>query len=161
MSNPLGGIKRGMEPHTKVIASALFEQELQVVNEAPLPFKYIFGKNTKKDPCTFKPDHLVQKTEEISIGGLQLRLIPVSGGETADALIIYEGQNQIAVVGDILMPYFGAPWASEGSPENLLKTIGVLRELDAKDLIHAGTTRSRAISAGTPSQVLRKPMKWL
>ncbi|MBI3606275.1 MAG: hypothetical protein HY202_09680 [Nitrospirae bacterium] len=34
------------------------------------------------------------------------------------------------------MPYFGAPWASEGSPENLLKTIGVLRELDAKDLIH-------------------------
>ncbi|MBI1820589.1 MAG: MBL fold metallo-hydrolase [Nitrospirae bacterium] len=132
----VGGISVFMEPTTKVIASALFEQELQVVNEAPLPFKYIFGKHTKKEPYAFKPDHLVRKTEEISIGGLQLRLIPVSGGETADALIIYEGQNQIAVVGDILMPYFGAPWASEGSPENLLKTIGVLRELDAKDLIH-------------------------
>ncbi len=132
----VGGLSVFMEPKTKIIASSLFEQELQVVNEAPLPFHYVFGRNARKDAYAFKPDHLVQKAEDISIGSLRLRLIPVSGGETADALIIYDNQSRIAVVGDVLMPYFGAPWESEGSPENLLKTIGIVRQLNAKELIH-------------------------
>lgn len=132
----IGGISAFMEPNTKIIANAFFEQELEVINATPLPFKYVFGKNIKNDPYTLKPDHLIQKTEEITIGSLQLRLIPVSGGETSDALIIYDSHNQIAVVGDVLMPYFGAPWASEGSPDNLLKTIHILRQLNAKELIH-------------------------
>lgn len=132
----VGGISVFMESGTQIIASSLFEKELQVVNAAPLPFKYIFGRNAKNGSYTFKPDHLVQKTEDISVGGVRLRLIPVSGGETPDALIIYDSRSQIAVVGDVLMPYFGAPWASDGLPEDLLKTIGILRQLNAKELIH-------------------------
>ncbi len=132
----VGGISVFKEPTTRIIASALFEQELQVINRAPLPFKYFFGKHAKRELYTLKPDHLVQQTEEMSIGNLRLRLIPVSGGETADALIIHDVQHQIAVVGDIFMPYFGAPWASEGSPEHLLEAIGRLRQLDATALIH-------------------------
>lgn len=132
----IGGISVFLEPHTRIVTSSLFEQELQVVNEAPLPFTYVFGRHAKQDVYALKPDHVVQHAEALSIGSLQLRLIPVSGGETADALIIYDEQRQIAVVGDVLMPYFGAPWASEGSPEHLLKTIGILRQLNAKELVH-------------------------
>jgi glyoxylase-like metal-dependent hydrolase (beta-lactamase superfamily II) len=132
----VGGISVFQEPRTKIIASSQFAQELHVINEAPLPFNYVFGKNAKKDIYTLNPDHIIKKTEELSIGGLQLRLIPVSGGETVDALIIYDAQNQIAVVGDVLMPYFGAPWAAEGSPEELLQTIRTLRTLNAKALVH-------------------------
>lgn len=132
----VGGISVFLEPATKIIASSLFKQELQVINQSPLPFHYVFGRDAKKDVYTLKPDRLIQKTEELTIGGLQLRLIPVSGGETVDALIIYDEQKQIAIVGDVLMPYFGAPWAAEGSAENLLATIGALRTLNAKQLIH-------------------------
>jgi len=132
----IGGLSVFLEKNTKVIASKHYEKELHVLNTNPLPFKYVFGKNMQKGEYHFKPDRLIQKTETLTIGALQFQLIPVSGGETVDALMIYNAQSGIAVVGDVLMPYFGAPWASEGSPEALITTIQTLRKLNAKRLIH-------------------------
>ena len=143
----VGGISVFMEPKTKIIASSLFEQELQVINKSPLPFHYVFGRNVKKDGHTLNPDRLIRKIEELSIGNLQLKLIPVSGGETVDALIIHDTQNQVAVVGDVLMPYFGAPWTAEGSPEKLLQTIRILQTLNAKELIHGHDPLTRYFNA--------------
>lgn len=132
----VGGLSVFMEPATRIISSSLFEQELQVVNGTPLAFKYFFGTHTQREPYTFKPDHRVAGPVEITIGNLRLRLIPVSGGETTDALIVHDTQRRIAVVGDIFMPYFGAPWASEGSPEQLLDAIDRLQQLAPTTLIH-------------------------
>ena len=78
----------------------------------------------------------MREAVDLSVGNLQLRLIPASGGETADALIVYDTQSRIAVAGDVLMPYLGAPWVEEGSSEKLVETIGLLRQLNATNLIH-------------------------
>jgi len=132
----IGGLSVFLEQNTKVIASQHYEQELHVLNTNPLPFKYVFGQNMNKGVYHFEPDRLIGKTETIMIGALELQLIPVSGGETVDALMIHNRKTGIVIVGDVLMPYFGAPWASEGSPEALIATIQTLRQLGAKHLIH-------------------------
>lgn len=132
----IGGLSVFLEKDTQVIASEHYEKELHVLNSNPLPFKYVFGENIQQGNYHFKPDRLIGKTEMFTLADLQLQIIPVSGGETLDALMVHHPESGIVIVGDVLMPYFGAPWASEGSPENLIETIQILRQLDAKQLIH-------------------------
>src|SRR5262249_11721631 len=49
------------------------------------------------------------------IGGTEFVLLPVRGGETEDALVIYLPAAGIVFVGDIIMAYLGAPFMPEGS----------------------------------------------
>ena len=42
----------------------------------------------------------------------------------------------IVFVGDAFMPYLGAPFLAEGSPEGLLDTIAVIRSLSPARLVH-------------------------
>jgi len=72
----------------------------------------------------------------LTIGGTEFALYPVTGAETADALLIHMPANGVVFVGDTFMPYLGAPFLPEGSPEALFDNIVLIRSLHPRRLIH-------------------------
>ncbi len=81
-------------------------------------------------------DRLVSANESLRHGGLEMRLIPVSGGETEDALFVQLPKQGLLFVGDAFMPYVGPPFLSEGSPEGYLEALAAVRSIAPRRLIH-------------------------
>ncbi|WP_415715913.1 MBL fold metallo-hydrolase [Roseibium sp.] len=76
-----------------------------------------------------------QKTE-ILIGDSRIVLIPVTGGETEDALLIHFPALDTVFVGDIVMPWYGEPWVNEGFIDDALATIEAVLACDARHVLH-------------------------
>jgi glyoxylase-like metal-dependent hydrolase (beta-lactamase superfamily II) len=132
----IGGLAALTAPGTRVIAQARFADELRIVNETGVvPFRYFFGGEARRR-YDVVPDHLVDARETLTVGGTELVLYPVHGGETADALLIHLPATGVLFVGDVFMPYVGAPFLPEGSPEGLFETITLIRSLNPRTLIH-------------------------
>jgi hypothetical protein len=70
------------------------------------------------------------------VGGTELVFYPVRGGETTDALLIHLPGPGALFVGDVFMPYLGAPFLPEGSGEGLFESIALIRSLNPRLLIH-------------------------
>src|SRR5215472_8374515 len=150
----IGGLKAYLGPDTQVIAQANFAEELEIANRGGVPFHYFFGENTP-GRLELRPTRLIAKPESLTIGRTQFRLYPVHGGETDDALLIELPDSGVVFVGDAFMPYFGAPFAAEGSVQGLLDTITLLRSLKPKVLIHGHTplTENFTVSALEPLEI--------
>jgi glyoxylase-like metal-dependent hydrolase (beta-lactamase superfamily II) len=133
----VGGLGAVREPGTTVIARAGFAEELARSRSYRPPFQYFFGTGTMKLDVT--PDRLISAPETLSEGGLDLRLIPAPSGETPDALFIEDRQHGLLVVGDAFMPYLGAPFVAEGSPEGFLAAMDLVLQLKPHRLIHGHT----------------------
>ena len=131
----IGGLAGLAEPDTKVIAQARFADELQVVNTTGVPFRYFFG-NESPTRYELRPDRGVERPETLTIGGTAFALYPVRGAETADALLIHVPSSGVLFVGDTFMPYLGAPFLAEGSPEALLENMALIRSLQPRLLVH-------------------------
>ncbi len=85
------------------------------------------------------PTTVVETRQTVVIGERQLELIPTTGGETEDALLILDKATSTLVVGDVLMPFLGAPFVNEGSPEGVIDSIRTIRSLSPKQLLHGHT----------------------
>jgi hypothetical protein len=120
----VGGLGAIREPGSTVIARAGFEQELERSRNYRPPFRYFFGTGTMT--LDVKPDRLIAAPETISDGGLDLVLIPAKSGETNDALFVQDKKHDLLFVGDAFMPYVGAPFVPEGSPEGHLGAIATM-----------------------------------
>jgi glyoxylase-like metal-dependent hydrolase (beta-lactamase superfamily II) len=83
-----------------------------------------------------EPDRLVTAPETLSDGELTLQLIPAQSGETDDALFVQDPKHGLLLVGDAFMPYLGAPFVAEGSPEGYLRAIDQVLQLRPSRLIH-------------------------
>ena len=130
----VGGLGAVREPGTTVIARAGFAEELARSRSYHPPFQYFFGTGTMK--LDVKPDRLISAPETLSEGGLDLRIIPAPSGETPDALFVQDRKHDLLVVGDAFMPYIGAPFVAEGSPEGFLGAIDLVLQLHPRRLIH-------------------------
>jgi len=130
----VGGLAAVREPGSIVIAQEGFAKELARSREYGPPFRYFFGSG----PIALdaKPDRLVGSTETLTDGDLELTLIPVRGGETDDALMVYDKKPGLLFVGDAFMPYVGAPFVAEGSPEGYLDAISTVMALAPRRLLH-------------------------
>jgi glyoxylase-like metal-dependent hydrolase (beta-lactamase superfamily II) len=131
----VGGLSGLAGPGTAVIAQSRFAEELALANATPFTFRDFFGAATP-GVLDVKPTHLVDRAESLLIGGTRFTLYPVHGGETEDALLVQMADTGVIFVGDAFMPYFGAPFAPEGSVEGLLDTIALLQSLKPTLLIH-------------------------
>lgn len=131
----IGGLAGLRGPGTQVVAQARFAEELEVVNGTGVPFRYFFG-GQAPSRYALRPDLAVERRETLTIGGTEFVLHPVRGAETADALLIHLPASGILFVGDTFMPYIGAPFLPEGSPEALFENIAVIRSLSPRLLIH-------------------------
>jgi len=131
----IGGLAALTAPGTQVIAQARFADELRLVNETGVRFRYFFGGEGQRRYSAV-PDRLVGARETLTVGGTELVLYPVRGGETEDALLVHLPGSDVLFVGDAFMPYFGAPFLPEGSPEGFFEMVALIRSLSPRLLIH-------------------------
>lgn len=75
---------------------------------------------------SFKPDVTIDRHTELKIGGTRVELIPVQGGETHDAMLVYLPDTKVMFVGDFIMPHLGAPFVEEGDLQGLLDAIDIV-----------------------------------
>jgi glyoxylase-like metal-dependent hydrolase (beta-lactamase superfamily II) len=124
-------------PHTEVIASAQFPAEAERLRRYVPP--ELTG--TSASPGSdVEPDRLISERTSLVVGHTEFVLIPITGGETPDALMVYLPASGVLFAGDVLMPYLGVPFFPEGSPEALLDTLRYIRELAPRQLIEGHTT---------------------
>jgi glyoxylase-like metal-dependent hydrolase (beta-lactamase superfamily II) len=131
----IGGLPVLRGPGTRVVAHARFGDELKIVNDTGVTFRYFFGGDPPRR-YELTPDHVVHDRETLTVGGIEFILHPVRGAETADALLIYLPASGVLFVGDTFMPFLGAPFLPEGSPEALFENISRIRLLGPRLLIH-------------------------
>jgi glyoxylase-like metal-dependent hydrolase (beta-lactamase superfamily II) len=134
----VGGVPALLGPGTQVIASAGFPAEQRRQRRWVLPFRNFTGSSA--GPIKeLQADVLASETTSVFVGGVEFRLIPTAGGETPDALMVYLPASGLLFTGDVMMPYLGAPFSAEGSPEGLLGTLRAISELAPRRLIHGHT----------------------
>jgi glyoxylase-like metal-dependent hydrolase (beta-lactamase superfamily II) len=133
----IGGAAAVRGPDTEVIAAAAFPAEAQRLRRyAP---RELIGASATPG-FDVEPDRLVSERTSLVVGDTEFVLIPVRGGETADALMVYLPASGVLFAGDVLMPYLGVPFSAEGSPEGLLDTLCYIRELGPRQLVEGHTT---------------------
>jgi glyoxylase-like metal-dependent hydrolase (beta-lactamase superfamily II) len=134
----IGGAAAVRGPDTEVIASAGFPAEAELQRHWSVP-RDLTG--TSAGPASdVKPDRLISERTSLVAGDTEFVLIPVRGGETPDALMVYLPASGLLFAGDVMMPYVGVPFTAEGSPEGLLDTLRYIRELAPRQLIEGHTT---------------------
>jgi len=84
-------------------------------------------------------NQLITGETKVAIGGTDFVLYPTTGGETSDALMIYLPASGVLFAGDVLMPYLGAPFFAEGSPEGMLDALRLIAEINPRTLVHGHT----------------------
>ena len=135
----IGGAAALRGPDTRVIASAGFLAEAERQSHWSPPFRYLIG--TRASPSfDAKPNELISERTSLVVGDTEFALIPVTGGETRDALMVHLPASGLLFVGDVMMPYLGIPFSSEGSPEGLLGAMRSIRALAPRQLIAGHTT---------------------
>jgi glyoxylase-like metal-dependent hydrolase (beta-lactamase superfamily II) len=144
----VGGTAAVRGPDTQVIAAAGFPAEADRLSRWNLPFRYFTG--TGASPALdVRPDRLISEQTSLVVGDTEFVLIPVRGGETSGALLVYLPASGLLFTGDALMPYLGVPFTAEGSPEGLLETLRFIRELAPRQLIAGHTTLTENFPIGT------------
>jgi glyoxylase-like metal-dependent hydrolase (beta-lactamase superfamily II) len=133
----IGGAAAVRGPDTEVVASAEFPAEAERLRDY-VPRELI---GTRASPGSdVEPDRLISERTSLVVGDTEFVLIPVRGGETPDALMVYLPATGVLFTGDVMMPYLGVPFFAEGSPEGLLETLRYIRELAPRQLIEGHTT---------------------
>src|SRR5262245_28493955 len=117
---------RSLNPTVQFYSHSNYQAELSHDARAhPAMLQRFFGEQFRLDDVlTYKPDVLIDRPMDMVIGGTRFSLIPTRGGETIDALLVHMPDDGVLFVGDILMPYLGAPFVPEGSVEGLVEEIG-------------------------------------
>jgi glyoxylase-like metal-dependent hydrolase (beta-lactamase superfamily II) len=140
-----GGIGALLGPDTTVVAQAGFPAGLEREHANFVPFRNFtgrgagFGRGGPAEPATITVDQLISQRTSLSVGGTDIVLYPVTGGETSDALMAYLPASGVLFTGDVMMPYLGAPFFAEGSPEGLLDALRFIAELNPRTLIQGHT----------------------
>jgi glyoxylase-like metal-dependent hydrolase (beta-lactamase superfamily II) len=134
----VGGAAAMLGPYTEVITSAQFPAEAERLRHYVPP--ELVGTSSASGNSGVVPNRLISERTTLVVGDTEFVLIPIRGGETPDALMVYLPASRVLFAGDVLMPYLGVPFFAEGSPEGLLDTLRYIRELAPRQLIEGHTT---------------------
>jgi glyoxylase-like metal-dependent hydrolase (beta-lactamase superfamily II) len=150
----VGGVDAVRGPGTQVVTHAAFPEGLEHQRGNTLPFRYFLGNTGGAGPSGIPdsdivPDRLISEPATLKVGGTELELYPTPGGETGDALMVYLPGSGLLFTGDVMMPYLGAPFFAEGSPDGLLETLAFIRELQPRVLIQGHTALTELFTIET------------
>jgi glyoxylase-like metal-dependent hydrolase (beta-lactamase superfamily II) len=143
-----GGIGALASEGTQLIAQAGFPSELQRQHANVFPFRYFTGSGagfgssdaSGGGPPDIAVDQTIAESTAMSIGGTDFVLYPTTGSETSDALMVYLPASGVLFTGDVMMPYLGAPFFAEGSPDGLLDALRLIARIGPRLLVHGHTT---------------------
>jgi glyoxylase-like metal-dependent hydrolase (beta-lactamase superfamily II) len=154
---------RSLNPRVRFYARSTYQEELARELNAPGVFdKQFFGERFNLDDVrSFKPDITIDRPTKIKIGGTRVELIPVQGGETDDAMLVYLPDTKVMFVGDFIMPYLGAPFVEEGDLRGLLDAIDVIVQKNPQHLLHGHEPLTRNFASPSVLAPLRTDLVWL
>jgi len=154
---------RSLMPAPRFIGRTNYQDELArdaLANPATL--QRFFGKEfSLADVLSYRPDVTVDRPTELIVGGTRFELLPTRGGETNDAMLIHMPEQGVLFVGDILMPYLGAPFVEEGSLDGMLAAIEQVHALKPRHLLHGHEPLTRVFSSTVMLDDLRVQLVWL
>src|SRR5262245_19990534 len=117
-----------LSPRPKYYGRSNYQEEIVRQLNGPGVFgKAFFGERFSDDSLrSYKPDVAIDHGTDLKIGGTRIELIPIHGGETHDAMMIYLPDQKLMFVGDLIMPYLGAPFVEEGDLQGLLDAVDIV-----------------------------------
>jgi glyoxylase-like metal-dependent hydrolase (beta-lactamase superfamily II) len=154
---------RSLDPAPRFIGRGNYADELAhgALGDRPT-LKRFFGEGfSLDDVLAYKPDVAIDQPTEVTIGGTRFSLRPTRGGETDDALLIHMPEHGVLFVGDILMPYVGAPFIEEGSVDGLLAGIDDVDALKPSILLHGHEPLTRTFHSTDMLADLSVHLAWL
>ena len=154
---------RNLNPDVRFIGRGNYQAELSLDAEGdPTVLRRFFGDTFRlQDVLSYKPDVTVDRNTTMVIGGTHFSLLPTRGGETDDAMLVHMPDQGVLFVGDILMPYLGAPFAAEGSVDGLIAAIEQVHALKPTLLLHGHEPLTRAFASTAMLDDLRPQLQWL
>jgi glyoxylase-like metal-dependent hydrolase (beta-lactamase superfamily II) len=154
---------RGLNPRPRFYGRDNYQQEFQKQSNGPGVFaKQFFGDRfSSEEFLSYKPDTTIDKTTKLNIGGSKFELIPARGGETHDAMLVYLPEDNVMFMGDVIMPYLGAPFDEDGDLEGLLEALDVVVSKNPQHLLHGHEALTRVFSSPQILSHLRKDLAWL
>lgn len=157
------GYLRQLDPAPRFVGRGNYADELRIESRAdPATMRRFFGeKFSMSDVTSYQPDVPIDQDTEMVVGDTRFALLPVRGGETSDALLIHMPQHGVLFVGDILMPYVGAPFVEEGSVDGMLAGIDQVIALRPRVLLHGHEPLTRVFDSTAMLAQLRPQLAWL
>ena len=154
---------RGLNSHPKFYGRANYQEEFGKEFNGPGTFaKSFFGERfSSNDVQSYKPDVAIDTRTELNVGGTKFELIPVHGGETHDAMLIYLPDESVMFVGDVIMPYLGAPFVEEGDLRGLFDAIDAIVSRNPQHLLHGHEPLTRNFSSPLILSHLKIDLTWL
>lgn len=154
---------RSLNPHVRFYGSSNYHDEIArdgQVNAATL--QRFFGSAFRLDEVLrYRPDVTIDHPTDIVVGATHFRLLPTRGGETGDALMIHLPAHGVLFVGDIMMPYLGAPFVAEGSLDGMLAAIDQVHALRPVHLLHGHEPLTRVFASVAMLDDLKVQLAWL
>jgi glyoxylase-like metal-dependent hydrolase (beta-lactamase superfamily II) len=154
---------RGLSSSLTFYGRENYQEEFEKEFNAPEIFgKQFFGEQfNAEDVLSYKPDVAIDNRTDLNIGGSNFELIPARGGETHDAMLIYLPDEKVMFMGDVIMPYLGAPFAEEGDLQGLLDAIDVVVNRNPEHLLHGHEPLTRVFSSPLILGHLKTDLAWL
>src|SRR5262245_57300852 len=154
---------RSLSPRPKFYGRGNYQEEFEKEFNGPAIFgKPFFGERfNPEDVRSYKPDTVIDNRTEINIGGSKFELIPVRGGETHDAMLVYLPDERVMFMGDVIMPYLGAPFDEDGDLEGLSDAIDVIVSREPQHLLHGHEPITRNFTSPLILSHLKTDLAWL
>ncbi len=154
---------RSLNPNVKFYARENYAREMARMSSAPQIFgRPFFGSRFRmEEVLDFRPDVTIGERTQIRVGGTRIEAIPAQGGETQDALMFFLPDQGVMFVGDIIMPYLGAPFIEEGNLQGLLDAIDVVVQTNPKVLLHGHEPLTRVFASPEMLARLKTHLAWL
>src|SRR6266536_2505142 len=154
---------RGLNPRPKFYGRGNYQEEFEKEFNGPEVFgKEFFGERfSPDDVLSYKPDVAIDKRTNLNIGGSKFEMIPVRGGETHDAMLVYLPEEKTMFMGDVIMPYLGAPFIEEGDLQGLFDAIDVVVSRNPQHLLHGHEPLTRVFSSPLILGQLKTDLGWL
>ena len=154
---------RSLNPRPKFYGRGNYQEEFEKEFKGPDSFaKSFFGERfSSENVLSYKPDVAINSRTDLTLGGSKFEIIPAHGGETPDALLIYLPNEKVMFVGDIIMPYLGAPFVEEGDFSGLLDAIDAIVGRNPQYLLHGHEPLTRNFSSPLILGHLKTDLAWL
>jgi len=154
---------RGLNPSPRFYGRANYQDEFKREFDGPDVFgKQFFGEGFRaEDVRSYRPDVTIDRRTDLDIGGTKFELIPIQGGETRDAMLVYLPDDKVMFMGDCIMPYLGAPFAEEGDLQGLLDALDVVVNRNPQHLLHGHEPLTRNFSSPLILDHLKADLAWL
>jgi glyoxylase-like metal-dependent hydrolase (beta-lactamase superfamily II) len=154
---------RSLAPRPQFYGRGNYQEEFEKEFNGPDIFaKQFFGERfSSEDVLSYKPDITIDNRTDLNIGGSKVELIPARGGETHDAMLIYLPDEKVMFMGDVIMPYLGAPFAEEGDLQGLLDALDTVVSRNPQHLLHGHEPLTRVFNSPVILGHLKTDLAWL